>query len=346
MKDMIYYPGFEVRDETWLKFALLYFDCLRPIIPTTIAPERDYISDSFCKIMDETDLIRPYRPDYKEGWSASRIACKEFEDYLRHPYNCYRYFGEPHANRLIDKWQNPEYQESTLFDGKYSGEFFEFCVRNHIATPCDEGIKIASDLAYVYMSFLADIISKNNELEMITDVNRYSALLLANGIHHGRQQGIHLQTAQNNIQLALPDDLENISLSEIISLRRDPSFNSARKAYMQQILNLIESREGKRPYCKLEDVLSYQKEYIKICEGLFSMLATVTISAVSFSLAAEAWQNGSFIPAAATAYVDFEAIRRGAGRLPEFVEGLNNKRLARKYVARLGKLNSRRSFGR
>lgn len=65
MKDMIYYPGFEVRDKTWLKFALLYFDCLRPIIPTTIAPERDYISDSFCIIMDETDLIQPYRPEYR-----------------------------------------------------------------------------------------------------------------------------------------------------------------------------------------------------------------------------------------------------------------------------------------
>lgn len=263
---------------------------------------------------------------------------------MRYPYNCSRYFGEPRANRLIEKWQNPEYQECTLFDGKYSSEFFEFCIRNHIATSCDEGIKIANELAYVYMSFLADIISKNNELEMITDVKKYSSLLLANGIYHGRQQGIHLQTAYNNIQLALPDNLENIPLSEIISLRKDPSFNTARKAYMQQIYNLIESKEGKRPLCKLEDVLSYQKEYIKICEGLFSMMATVTISAVSFSLASEAWQNGGFIPAAATAYVDFETIRHGARRLPEFIEGLNNKRLARKYVARLGKLNSRSSF--
>ena len=32
MKGMIYYPGFEVKDETWLKFALLYLDRIRPIV--------------------------------------------------------------------------------------------------------------------------------------------------------------------------------------------------------------------------------------------------------------------------------------------------------------------------
>ena len=75
MKDMIFYPGFEVKDETWLKFALLYLDCIRPIIPYTIAPKEEYISETFLRIMDETDPVHPYRPDFNEGMCASKLAC-------------------------------------------------------------------------------------------------------------------------------------------------------------------------------------------------------------------------------------------------------------------------------
>lgn len=61
MKDMIYYPGFETKDENWLKFALLYFDTLRPIIPYTICSEKKYLSGTFQYVMGETDLIRPWK---------------------------------------------------------------------------------------------------------------------------------------------------------------------------------------------------------------------------------------------------------------------------------------------
>lgn len=52
MKDMIYYPGFETRNENWLKFALLYFDVLRPIIPYTTRSESTYLSENFQRVME------------------------------------------------------------------------------------------------------------------------------------------------------------------------------------------------------------------------------------------------------------------------------------------------------
>jgi hypothetical protein len=33
LKKLIYYPSFEAEDINWLKFALLYIDVLKPIIP-------------------------------------------------------------------------------------------------------------------------------------------------------------------------------------------------------------------------------------------------------------------------------------------------------------------------
>lgn len=33
MRELIYYPSFEVRNREWLKFALIYLEYLDPIIP-------------------------------------------------------------------------------------------------------------------------------------------------------------------------------------------------------------------------------------------------------------------------------------------------------------------------
>lgn len=50
MKKVIYYPGFKAEDINWLKFALLYIDVLKPIIPYT---GDAHLSDTFrrcCKL--------------------------------------------------------------------------------------------------------------------------------------------------------------------------------------------------------------------------------------------------------------------------------------------------------
>ena len=85
MKNLLYYPYFEVKNINWLKFALLYFDDLRPVIPDMPYNQRRYLSDDFLRIMDETDLIKIYAPEYEEGSSASMLACEEFDNYLRTP---------------------------------------------------------------------------------------------------------------------------------------------------------------------------------------------------------------------------------------------------------------------
>lgn len=192
MRDIIYYPGFEVKDESWLKFALLYFDVLRPIIPYTIRSERTYLSATFQQIMDETDLIRPYRPDYEEGICASILTCEHFEKYLRTPDRYRSYFGYGGFADYTERWKNPKYQDCVLFEGKYSKEFFDFCIENRLANSCDEGIVISSELAFIYMSLLADTISKNKEFEMITDVKKYSRFLINENYKTAQMNGLFI----------------------------------------------------------------------------------------------------------------------------------------------------------
>lgn len=337
MRDMIYFPGFEVKNENWLKFALLYFDTLRPIIPYTFYAEERYLSDTFQRVMGETDLIRPYRPDYDEGFCASILACEEFEKFLSHPEIYGAYFYGSKSGSHIQRWRNRNYQDCTLFSGKYSQEFFDFCTDNKIATPCPEGIRISNDLAFVYMSLLADVISKQHEYEMITDVQKYSRYLINKDLTVSRENQKRISAAQNNIEFSLPADLCHIPLEQFVQLRKDRSFSAARKAYMTQIEQLIAHQENGE-FFSLEDLLSYKKDFIRIGQQAFSFTASAIVSYFSFYSLFNDQQN-AIVPALASAVVDGIAVKDAYSNLPQYVNSIKEKHLARKYVARIETLN-------
>lgn len=337
MRDIIYFPGFEVKNENWLKFALLYFDTIRPIIPYTIYSEERYLSDTFQRVMGETDLVRPYRPDYDEGFSASILACEEFEKFLSHPEIYGAYFYGSKSGSHIQKWRNPDYQDCTLFSGKYSQIFFDFCTDNKIATPCQEGIRISNDLAFVYMSLLADVISKRHEYEMITDVQKYSRYLINKDLAVSRENQNRIRAVQNNIEFSLPSDLSHIPLERFVQLRKDRSFNAARKAYMAQIEQLIAHQESGE-FFSLEDLLSYKKEFVKIGQQAFAFTASAIVSYFSFYSLFNAQQN-ALVPALASAVMDGIAVKDAYSDLPQYVDSIKEKRLARKYVAKIETLN-------
>lgn len=337
MRDMIYFPGFEVKNENWLKFALLYFDTLRPIIPYTVYSEERYLSDTFQRVMGETDLIEPYRPEYEEGSCASILACEEFEKFLSHPEIYGAYFCGSKSGAHIKKWKNRNYQDCTLFSGKYSQIFFDFCTKNRIATPCQEGIHISNDLAFVYMSLLADVISKRHEYEMITDVQKYSRYLINRDLTVSKENQNRITAAQNNIEFSLPTELNHIPLERFVQLRNDRSFNATRKAYMTQIEQLIAHQEAGE-FFSLEDLLSYKKDFIRIGQRVAVFTASAIVSCFSFySLLTD--QQNAFAPAVASAVIDGFAVKDAYSSLPQYVNSIREKSLARKYVAKIEALN-------
>lgn len=344
MKDMIYYPGFETRNENWLKFALLYFDVLRPIIPYTTRSESTYLSENFQRVMGETDLIEPYRPNYTEGTCASILACEEFEKYLRAPERYRSYFSAHCSVNLLEKWRSARYQDCTLFEGKYSHNFFEYCIENRLATPCHEGIKISYDLAFVYMSLLADIIAKQNEYEMITDVKKYSDYLISKDLLLSKKKQSRIEALQNNITLELPANLTNIPLEAIIDLRKSNSFNDCRIAYLSEIDKLLECKETGKEF-SLQKMLSYKTDFVKISERFLNLTASVVISAVSFYSLASGHEE-SLLPALASAVIDFQSAKDACRDMPAYIENIKTKHLARKYIASLEKLNSPTRSGR
>ena len=77
MHKLLYYPDFEIQDQNFLKFALLYIDEIKPIIPKCA---RETLSDSMRNILKSTDLINPYAPNYESGYVASLTAIKYLEE--------------------------------------------------------------------------------------------------------------------------------------------------------------------------------------------------------------------------------------------------------------------------
>ncbi|MBT3202526.1 MAG: hypothetical protein HN350_21715 [Phycisphaerales bacterium] len=82
MQRMVYYPGFEVANSTWLKFALLYINTLRPIIPPN---GYNYLSNQHRMLKEETDLIVPLDPNLREASRATKDAILVIEKVLENP---------------------------------------------------------------------------------------------------------------------------------------------------------------------------------------------------------------------------------------------------------------------
>lgn len=342
MKDLLYFPGFEIKDTAWLKFALLYLDELRPIIPEMPYNKNEYLSDTALMIQTETNLIKPYTPNYEDGTVASIIACEEFDRYLAHPERYTPFFGRAKAFAHINhKWTNATNHTTTLFNGKYSYVFSDYCLDNKIATRCNEGIKLPDELAFVYMAFLADTIAKNKDWEMITDIKRYSATLRANDIQLSNIGGQKLEVVKNHIELQLPTNLRNIPMEKIIALRKQRSFNQCRQAFLKEIVKLFKAKEDGIEF-SFNDYLSYQKDFLSICGHSFDMLASTTMFAYSaYAITSEIGNPTSLIPAVATTYNEIRAIKDAVIAMPKFIQSLNNKRQARRYVAKLNNINKR-----
>jgi hypothetical protein len=236
MKRLIYYPGFEVKDINWLKFALLYLDKLEPIIPWS---GDDYLSTLFSRLSNDTDLIQIHRPQDEEGERASYDALEIIEKILEHPER----FMYMRSISRISRWKNPLNHTYTLFQDKYTYPWEDFCESNKLATKTKEGIKMSGELAYIYMALLAQAVADSKELSPITDKPRLDLLsVLSRRVVAPTSKRINL--AKSVLELKLPANITHINIDEIIKFRNKRGYKERLSAFHEEIENF---------YNKLED---------------------------------------------------------------------------------------------
>lgn len=113
----------------WLKFALLYFDRIRPIVPDLADAQ---LSDAFREIQNNTDLVDVYRPNNIEGNNATLDAIKEVENVLKNPQRYTQIFG---TDRIDERWRTPDPDSVELWNEKYSEEWRIFYQSEKLARP-------------------------------------------------------------------------------------------------------------------------------------------------------------------------------------------------------------------
>lgn len=238
MKELLYYPGFEVKDENWLKFALLYIKKLDSIVP----PRGDsYLSSLYHEINNETNFFYNIRPDYEEGYNASIDALEAIEKIFKYPN---RYFRNFHTSNVIEKWKNGNYQDYTLFSEKYTYDFQRFCIDNEIAQECSEGIKVPRELALMYMGQLSSVISDKRGLEAITDYRELDNFNIFSRRTYSSKSKRKITLAKNIINLYLPSNLDDIKFRDIIRLRNDKNYYSTLDAFHHHLDTYFNSLEG------------------------------------------------------------------------------------------------------
>jgi hypothetical protein len=236
MDRMIYYPGFEMTNTEWTKFALLYLDALSPIIPH--GADR-YLSDAFRKLRSETDLIDVHRPDYEDGYRATLAALEQVETILRNPG---RYEPVFRRRDLVPAWRRPETHSVELFRDKYTDHWEVFCLSHGLATQSPEGLYISKDLADIYMTIMAQFIADSTGASVITDqrsLDKYSVFIRK----PDRTDMEVLQSAQSVLKLRLPRNMQNVTLDAVIRHRNRPDFREKQRAFRQALDGFLSEAE-------------------------------------------------------------------------------------------------------
>ncbi|MBA4241440.1 MAG: hypothetical protein C0448_11995 [Sphingobacteriaceae bacterium] len=214
MNKTIYFPSFEPPTQSWLKFALLYMDNFNPIIPDRGLGN---ISQQYRDIINNTDLITPYNPQYLQGERAS-IKAIEFIERVKNNVNTHSsILNRPN---LIRDFTNDINKEFFIYQEKFSMHWQDYCRENNFSENHDGGILVSEELGFIYMSFLAEEIAFDEEMSIITDNNKFDNFLnykrsipRATIARHSFAQGI--------MSLVVPKNISEISVSSLIDFRNN-----------------------------------------------------------------------------------------------------------------------------
>ena len=230
MKTYIYYPGMEVRDELWLKFALLYLERLAFVFTVS---EKSGLTALLQTLEQETDLLAE-RPDAAffaaiTPQLESQLSSLLVPDFVRH-----KVFGN---NELIGRWRSPANHDCFCPAQAGLERLHGFCLAHGFASREEGGFRMARRFANLLSMRLAREWALANEGALITDhdfLDRLLHLLESRYHNRGGQDCFHLE-----IPLQVPTHLSDIPFAELIALRSRSGFRQQLAEFNQALDALL-----------------------------------------------------------------------------------------------------------
>ena len=257
MKSLIYYPYFEVQDTNWLKFATMYIGNLTTIIPNV---GKKNVSDEFLQIVEEGKFItnRASYTSYRD--ESSKVAIKQVKNFFE-------------GSSILDYGISLSYLQDRdnhnyeIFDQKFSPRWLRFCIENKLGYQTNNGVKVAKEVAYIYMHALTKIIGDFEKKDPITDT-RQARDFLSNLFPENR--GLDLKEEQKNsfvkeiIQLKLPERIDQIDIKELLELRNDGGFLKKQAAFHNTLNLYLDNTDIHYKYAYLDSLVELENEMKKM----------------------------------------------------------------------------------
>ncbi|MGU5757623.1 hypothetical protein [Aeromonas caviae] len=230
MKTHIYYPGMEVRDELWLKFALLYLERLAFVFTVS---EKSGLTALLETLRQQTDLLaEPPQPAFFAHITPqveSQIAGLVAPDFVRH-----KVFGN---RELIARWRSAPNHDCFCPAQAGLERLHGFCLAHGFASLEEGGFRMARRFANLISMRLAREWALANEGALITDhdyLDRLLHLLESRYHNRGGQDCFHLE-----IPLRVPANLSEIPVAELIALRGRSGFRQQLAEFHQALDALL-----------------------------------------------------------------------------------------------------------
>ena len=319
LQKILYYPGFQIEDETWLKFALLYLDEINTIVPEEA---EYYFSDEYKLIINETNLLDKYPPKYSEAERATNKVIEIITKIIENPIKKFGVLGEIN---IVDFWRQEPIQNYELYKSKFNYKFELFCEEMGFAHKSIHGIKVPSLIGTTYMGVLAHTIGSKNNMSIITDIEHQEQIVsLSDDFWNYNKDFEELKYIKKYISLQLPVNIKNISFGEIIDLRNKDDFQKKLKAFhyaIEQLNSLSNNNLASVSYNEISENIQFTSKDLGL--DIFNFSTSLLVSGFGVWLGytggaerLELLKEGlGFIPSAGTGWQLHKNINNNPTRL-------------------------------
>jgi len=173
-----------------------------------------------------------------------------------------RYYGIFHGNNVNRGLRNPANRLSKIYNEKFSLHWADFCVQNHYGERTDDGILVTEELAFIFMTFLAEEIAFVEGKSIITDNVTFD-----NFLNYQKAIPRTTRTRQELVQgvlgLSIPKNIAEIPIENLVRFRnrhrnKISAFNSELDSALRSVQEGLTDQEFLDRFNNIYSDLAYE----------------------------------------------------------------------------------------
>lgn len=313
MRNKLYYPYINIKDEDFLKYAILYYDKLHLIVPESIN-----FNEKMRRVAESTELFIKIKPDqpYQNCCDATKYTIAFIDERMRTDSN-FAVYRNDHTSRL--------------YEGKYNWEFVKYCEENGLLTHQRDGIKVHPVIASEYMTNLANLIAGKNGMDIVTDTVKYADYHFNPEFRDIKNSIIRDEVMRRELAFVLPVDMRAIPIETLIEFRNHDEYASMRHAFQRYTENCMESTIQND--FDLEGCMRLNKDFARFFKSYGLEIADFSMSFVMFVSGCKFLGVTTFAAGAISMIRDFKDI------VTDFKSGnltmISDSLAARRYLGKI-----------